>query len=1024
MTEPTPDLPATRSWLRLPEKVDFRRLLKAALKAAGAGSKLARGDLLGAFEDAVAAFEGAEGIESAQRRAAKLVSRALAGAMVDLIDDHRHHFAPVPEAPLPGLDEDALAVDLVLDRDFFERPESLPALDALRPALATWLEAHGRAEHDGLRGNMVRARAIADRLGPYYAAALAREYRARHEHYADVWQVINSPVTGIERRARDWRAWHARLVRWPDQPLFADTFSLRQVYQPLRAWWLDRGEAGEGDDFDDRPRRGVRREDKRIVVDVTDTLHQWLEEETPGDAIRVVSGGPGAGKSSLARMIAADRARLALAPRAPSGTSGGVQLARTYRVMLIELHHFDLHGDLKEAIAEYGRDVCRLHDDPFAHLDADPLLLIFDGLDELALRGDVGRRSVVDLVSQVEHLVERLNVDGPRLRALLLGREVVIQSLEAYCRRRQRLLHLLPYAIRQDERSELTGLQDHIEHDQRDDWWRAYAAMTGEALEGLPPELARDRLSELTAEPLLNYLVAITRAEGEVDFAAEGTSLLDVYDDLVRKVYDRVHARRPGDADDKSHGLPVARKVSETEFRRFLEAIAVAAWHGDGRLATASQIRAQLSESLRGKLDTLNDGAQDGISRLVAAFYFRPHRGPTHAEPTFEFTHQGFAECLLARHILRFMQRLDREYRARLVDDESGWSIRDCLLQWARVFGPSPLTPHVFDFIRDGLASLHRREPERVERYQTLVGVLIGRVLRADFPLEAIPGQVFHAQLAQSRNAGEALIVCASACHRVTGRTIDVDAPTASTLGTWLRRLQPQRISTANSMALAHLGGLMLPGHLLDFADLGWIDLERADLARLSLVGANCSWINLRQANLKDANLFGVNFVGANFSGANLSGANLEEAKLAGAQLGGANLSGAHLGGTNLEDATLDEASLDRANLFGVNLERASLEATSLVAANLFGANLVAANLVEANLEGASLSGADLCGANLVGANLTGVDLSGANLTAVVSDVRTRWPSPNDAGRPAEGGVGSDRLRRHRSLDDGNSDPR
>jgi len=503
-------------------------------------------------------------------------------------------------------------------------------------------------------------------------------------------------------------------------------------------------------------------------------------------------------------------------------------------------------------------------------------------------------------------------------QALLLGREVVVSALEVYCRQRQRLLHLLPYHITDAVRRTLVGDPALIAVDQRDDWWRCHGALVGQPCDGMPPELARGRIAELAAEPLLNYLIAITRAEGEVDFADEQTSLIDVYDDLVGQVYRRTHARRAGDADGASHALPVARQVTEAEFRRFLQTIAVAAWHGDGRLATERQIRARLDERFLGKVDALTAGAKDGISRLVAAFYFRPHRGD-HGDAAFEFTHQSFAEYLLAQQLVRFLQRMRRE-RARHLEDaeyEGGWSARRCLSEWLRLFGPAAIEPHVFDFVCDALRREAQKDAARVDgdaarmgTYQATLGDLISRVLVDDFPSDGLPAAShLGTALAYSRNAGEALLVLASGCARITEQHTPVRWPDRMAFGTWLRRLQGQ----------SDVGWPMVHRHLV------WLPLRALALSSIDLRKADLFGADLRGADLFGADLRGAHLFGADLRGAHLEGAHLEGAHLRGAHLRGAHLEGAHLRGAHLEGAHLEGAFCDSQTRFPAGFEPAEV---------------------------------------------------------------------------------------------------
>ncbi|WP_392530247.1 hypothetical protein [Nostoc sp. C117] len=91
------------------------------------------------------------------------------------------------------------------------------------------------------------------------------------------------------------------------------------------------------------------------------------------DAIRVISGGLGSGKSSFTKIFAANQAEKGKIP-----------------VLFIPLHHFEPSDDLVEAVGKFVRDDGFLRHNPLDKDKADSrLLIIFDGLDELAIQGKI-----------------------------------------------------------------------------------------------------------------------------------------------------------------------------------------------------------------------------------------------------------------------------------------------------------------------------------------------------------------------------------------------------------------------------------------------------------------------------------------------------------------------------------------------------------------------------------------------------------------------------------------------------------
>lgn len=109
-------------------------------------------------------------------------------------------------------------------------------------------------------------------------------------------------------------------------------------------------------------------------------------------------------------------------------------------------------------------------------------------------------------------------------------------------------------------------------------------------------------------------------------------------------------------------------------------------------------------------------------------------------------------------------------------------------------------------------------------------------------------------------------------------------------------------------------------------------------LSQVQLAGACLNQAMLSYANLWQANLSFASLIGTKLSGANLQQANLSWANLAGADLVSANLSGARLEGTDLSGANLLRSNLTLANLTNACLYEAKLDEESKKMASASGA--------------------------------------------------------------------------------------
>ena len=418
--------------------------------------------------------------------------------------------------------------------------------------------------------------------------------------------------------------------------MFDEPFSLSQIFIPLNASYV---EAKSKQDAVEEIVRTARNR-RRVVISLQQELEDWLQHTN--DAIRVISGGPGSGKSSFARIFAAAIAQ-----------KGKI------KPLFVPLHLIDPTKDLVSEVGRFVRDEGVLPQNPLDSDSPEPdLLLIFDGLDELASQGKAAAETARAFVSEVEKTVERRNQQTLKLRVLLSGREVVVQENEAEFRRPRQILTLLPYYIPQqteEHKAEFTHDGDEyrdpdkvLQKDLRQDWWANYGKLTGQEFTGLPKELSRDDLNEITAQPLLNYLVALSFTRGKLDFTKD-INLNSIYEDLVAAVHERGY--------EKNRQHTQIRHMKLEQFSRVLEEIGLAAWHTDSRSTTVREIEEHCNNSGVGSLlEIFKEGATAGVTRLLAAFFFRQYGQSASGDPTFEFTHKSFGEYLTAKRIVRAIE--------------------------------------------------------------------------------------------------------------------------------------------------------------------------------------------------------------------------------------------------------------------------------------------------------------------------------------------------------------------------------
>lgn len=357
-----------------------------------------------------------------------------------------------------------------------------------------------------------------------------------------------------------------------------------------------------------------------------------------------------------------------------------------------------------------------------------------------------------------------------------------------------------------------------MKNDLRQIWWQNYGRLIGKNFAALPNELNREDLAEITAQPLLNYLLALSFCRGKLDFVS-AVNLNQIYRDLIEAVYERGY--------EKGRLHTAVRDLSPEDFFLILEEIGLAAWHGDGRTTTVTEIEKHCRDGGFGnQLDAFQDGAKRGITRLLAAFFFRQHGERIKGDPTFVFTHKSFGEYLAARRLVRAMQDVAEELTRRETTGRGrGWGEIEALYHWAVWCGPTAISPYIHQFL---VAEVSLNGPEKVAEWQRHFTRLFGYLLRHGMPMERLQLPSFQDALFQARNAEEALLA-ARPCNPAsqpdrTSKPDDIRCLVQADSGTKKRG--------ESVLAARCLSWLDLNNSVLHFCDLFGTDLSNAELKK------------------------------------------------------------------------------------------------------------------------------------------------------------------------------------------------
>lgn len=770
--------------------------------------------------------------------------------------------------------------ELEINSDFLKNPLKSPFSTAFIDPLIMWLERLGHTKST--------ATTIANRLPGYIPYALHKEWSTSHQAYEPLLNTIISPFSEAAENESSWMLYKAKLHAKLEESIFGEPFGLRQIYIPLNAFYEEKTSNSK--------KTGLETDTKKHVVSLIDELDSWLDNENSPLTIRTISGGPGSGKSSFSKIYAAHAFE-----------------SKEIKTIFIPLHFIDPSRDFSEEVGRYVKDEGLLKYNPISKDNlSERLLIILDGLDELASQGQAAALTAKNFVRSVQQTVDRLNMQKCLIKVLFSGREVVVQNNETEFRLSGQVLTILPYHVSNTVKETYTDPKNLLKQNLSELWWKNYGSLIGKPFSGLPEDLKRSDLEEITAQPLLNYLLALSYCRGKLNFNI-GVNLNEIYRDLVEAIYERGY--------EKGRRHESIRSIEFQSFLLILEEIGLAAWHGDGRTTTVSEIEFYCREGgFSDQLDAFQDGAKAGITSLLAAFFFRQHGSRPKGDPAFVFTHKSFGEYLAARRITRAIRDIiDERARRESISRTRGrgWSDQECLKHWAEICGPTALSPNILNFLR---AEIRLMDSNECEGAQTCLINLFNFLLQSAMPMEKLtPLPNFETALFQARNAEEALLASINACARHNKRISDIQHPNQTAFGTWFKRIQEQRNGPQSALVAECLSWLNLSNVCFDFADFWAADISHSTLRKtrgykIVLSSARAVKTDFTQCEFQNGYFTHTNFANANFEGSILYNSDFSSCGFAAANFKGA----------KLEHADFKEASIEECNFDGTSRQKRS----------------------------------------------------------------------------------------------------
>ncbi|NEP14021.1 MAG: NACHT domain-containing protein [Symploca sp. SIO2C1] len=712
----------------------------------------------------------------------------------------------------------------------------------------------------------------------------------------------------------DREYYRAKLLRSLSKPLFAEPFSLKDIYIPLKGKVVSNHPGG--------PPTSAKGQRKKIV----DLMVWAMSQLEDRNSIAVIEAEPGCGKTSFCQMWASQVA---------------IELYPRWMPVVIQLRDVSL-GQTFEQTLESALPLGRFSDaDGWLSSSSPPCLLILDGLDELPRSPHKSSHlwTFLDQVMRFHH--QYLSSSGkPRHKVLLTSRSVTLDGLTR--KYRQKITLPLPAQLQR------IAIEPMAQEEFRQ-WFNSWAKLQSKSITQsyftflkhgrvFQPQPSAQALADLVCRPLMLYLVGILHRDGLVDksvFQMTSSQLkFEIYDSICRWLL--------GEPTMGSGSLPELIREGIAHASRSQEAISNLLESRHPQQLRLMMQKAALTIVQTGQYQApqaaiekhlISESSEEVLPIPLPHFFFHriiPESTPRlsvnqdlRVKSKIEFSHSNLGEYLAAEEIAlqlkALTQKLQNQYGevSFIIDD--GVKVAEHLYA---LLGYGLLSNKIEELV---IERLRREEQRNINAFS--FQVLFKRLYsfyqaycRGRWLDEGIAQQA-HAQLQSLQNPLNVLQIDASVGLNVfillCSGAQEADIPfwpcgnpdipqefDAEQLLSFMGRTAVLSTTAFWERARQNLCKLQLLEARLNGAILVEANLRQANLSAAELIEINLAGANLQNANLSSASL----------AGANLSAANLFRASLEGADLSGANLKGANLTGSNLSNACLFEAQLNSEN--------------------------------------------------------------------------------------------------------------
>ena len=762
---------------------------------------------------------------------------------------------------------------------------------------------------------------------------------------------VKRSVDDLSRSLNEENGWAAYqdYLKDLEMPLFGTDLTGDQLYVPLLSLEVT--------------------EDPLRYVKTDEWLDNWVARADGGSVV-FLSGDPGGGKSTVARMFTRRLSR-----------SGKADVA------FVKLRHFNeksLHADggLLRSIENYVNATGRFSIEiPRRNK---PLVFVLDGLDEVAARGKSTRGLAGSVLESAMGFCVRCREEGAGdVKMLVTTRTVLMPEIVEYVEPSMMdgvvaYLELQPYAVRGNAQmprnlawriEPATGLDKEMDPLYcRYLWWEKYNSLTGADNTKIRDAILRwDQRVGITVQPMVNHLVAIL--SDSVDFA-DVPNRSAVYEQLLRSVFERRSESVKGDESRHKSGF-----MTVEGHMLFLEAAAVCAWRNSKSSAIvdltslSEQIsRREYSMDKNALRAELGEGGKDGIANCVIASYLRPTWESNSGDEAYEFVHNSFMEYLVSRWLNRFL------------NDNFGKSYEECESELFDALAYPGFTHNTLEFLASGISACKDAVTLSALRcwIVKMVDESLGRWFckTQDEPFARSEEDVrfdwmrvnllsMHSSISDVRENNHS---------GNEGLSIREGMPLCPA---------PQSVQTADVLDVFVFSAWMTS--ISDKADIFRTACE--NLSNLELSGLRCIFLEAERATIQSSTLDRAVLNGACFEGASMEMTSLNDASLYIAVFRKAAIECVVFDRSLLAEAIFDGAEISRSSFDGCDMTSALLRSATIDRCSLRGTKLNEAKLTNVGIRCSNFSNADLSNADLTGAVFQDCVLfADTNLTGAVFD--------------------------------------